>query len=361
MKKSLIALAVLAASGAAMAQSSVTLFGVVDNGVGYLKNSGSKNAFDTAGQSNNGMTSNGNVNSRLGFRGVEDLGGGLKAGFWLEAQLQPDAGTAGAAGGGFDFSRRSTLSLMGNFGEVRLGRDLTAGYANAIKYDLFGQVGMGRFMGWENTPVGQTASADFNGIRSSNMVSYFTPNFGGFTAAVNYGFGESAANNKTSRYIGGYAAYDNGPLSVSVGMDKNNGSLTAVNTDRTQVSLGASYDLGMVKLSGLAQQVKYENVASSNTTDKFNNYALGVSAPVGPGTVKAQYAFYDTKDTKADAQQLSVGYVYDLSKRTAVYGTVAFMKNKTGSARGLGASGLALTAATGENQTGFQAGIRHAF
>ena len=362
MKKSLIALAVLAASGAAMAQSSVTLFGVVDNGVGYLKNSGSATLLNpNAGQSNNGMTSNGNVNSRLGFRGVEDLGGGLKAGFWLEGQLIGDEGAGNGAGGSFNFKRRSTLSLMGNFGEVRMGRDLTAGYVKTSTYDVFGQVGMGRFMGWENTPAG--ASADFNGIRSSNMVSYFTPNFGGFTAAVNYGFGESAVSNKTSRYIGGYAAYDNGPLSVSVGMDKNNGSLAlaAVNTDRTQVSLGASYDLGMVKLSGLAQQVKFEQVAFPNATTKFNNYALGVSAPVGPGTVKAQYAFYDTKDTKADAQQLSVGYVYDLSKRTAVYGTVAFMKNKTGSVRGLGASGLALTAATGENQTGFQAGIRHAF
>lgn len=358
MKKSLIALAVLAASGAAMAQSSVTLFGVVDTGIGYVKNSGSATlANPLAGEKNYGMSTNGNVNSRLGFRGVEDLGGGLKAGFWLEGQIFPDDGNAA----GFNFQRRSTLSLMGNFGEVRLGRELTAGYVKTSSYDVFGQVGMGQFMGWGNMPVAATASSDFNGVRANNMVSYYTPNFGGFTAAVNYAFGEKTSSNKAGRYVGGYAAYDNGPISVAVAMDKNNGSLTSIENDRTQISLGASYDLGMVKLSGLAQQVKYEDVAFSNTTAKFNNYLLGLTAPVGPGTVKLQYAAYDLKDSKDDAQQLSLGYQYDLSKRTAVYGTAAFMKNKNNSARALGGSGLALAAATGKNQAGFQVGIRHAF
>lgn len=369
MKKSLLALAVLAASGAAMAQSSVTLFGVVDTGIGYVKNSGSATLLNpNAGQKNYGMATNGNVNSRLGFRGVEDLGGGLKAGFWLEGQLFPDDGNAA----GFNFQRRSTISLMGGFGEVRMGRELTAGYVKTSTYDVFGQVGMGQFLGWGNMPAANAASADFNGVRANNMVSYYTPNFGGFTAAVNYGFGERAASNKSGRYIGGYAAYDNGPLSVTVAMDKNNGTFTTpsgvvgvpafvIDHDRTQLSLGASYDLGMVKLSGLAQQVKYEDVAFSNTTAKFNNYLLGVTAPVGPGTVKLQYAAYDLKDSKDDAQQLSLGYQYDLSKRTAVYGTVAFLKNKNNSARGLGGSGLALGTATGENQTGFQVGVRHAF
>ena len=88
---------------------------------------------------------------------------------------------------------------------------------------------------------------------------------------------------------------------------------------------------------------------------------LGVSAPVGPGAIKAQYAHYDQKNSKDDAHQFSVGYVYDMSKRTAVYGTVAFLKNKEQSVRGLGGTGLELGAARGENQTGFQVGVRHAF
>ena len=359
MKKSLIALAVLAASGAAMAQSSVTLFGIVDTGVGYVKNSGTKAAGTTAGQNKYGISTNGNVNSRLGFRGVEDLGGGLKAGFWLESQLSPDDGNAS----GFSFSRRSTISLMGGFGEVRMGRELTAGYVKTSTYDVFGQVGMGMFRGWNLGTV--AADNDFNGFRASNMLSYYTPNFGGFTAAVNYGFGESAVGgSKTGRYVGGYAAYDNGPLSVSFAMDKNNGAaavLSSVDADRTQLSLGGSYDLGMAKITGLVQRVEIENNLVANNETKFNNWMLGVSAPVGPGTIKAQYASYDHKGDKNDAHQLSVGYVYDMSKRTAVYGTAAFMKNKNGAQVALGGSGLALDAAAGKSQTGFQVGVRHAF
>ena len=348
MKKSLIALAVLAASGAAMAQSSVTLFGIVDTGFGYVKNSG--------GEKNVGLTTSGNATSRLGFRGVEDLGGGMKAGFWLEGQLDGDVGNAA----GLNFQRRSTISLMGNFGEVRMGRELTAGYVKTSSYDMFGQVGMGQFLGWSPNVTGTVG--DLNGIRANNMLSYYTPNFGGFTAAVNYGFGEVAGSNKTNRYVGGYAAYDNGPLSVTLAVDKNNGSATglSLNTDRSQWSLGGSYDLGMVKISALGQRVKLDDNMSL-AERKYTNWMLGVSAPVGPGTVKAQYASYDLKDSGNDAHQLSLGYVYDMSKRTAVYGTVSFLKNKDNAAVKLGGNGLALAADMGRNQSGFQVGVRHAF
>ncbi|MDE5144470.1 porin, partial [Paenibacillus larvae] len=138
MKKSLIALAVLAASGAAMAQSSVTMFGIVDTGVTYV------NHANAAGDSVYGLTSSGSATSRLGFRGTEDLGGGLKAGFWLEGEIFGDNGNAN----GFNFQRRSTISLMGNFGEVRMGRELTPSYSKVSGYDLFGQAGIGQFNGW---------------------------------------------------------------------------------------------------------------------------------------------------------------------------------------------------------------------
>ena len=352
MKKSLIALAVLAASGAAMAQSSVTLFGIADVGVGYVKNSG--------GDSNYGLTNGGLATSRLGFRGVEDLGGGLKAGFWLEGGLTLDDGTAS----GFNFKRRSTISLMGNFGEVRLGRDLTAGYKTVLNYDLFGQVGMGSFLGTSNNLYGTTDDAD--GQRASNLIAYHSNDIAGFKGGLQYGFGENAGSNKINRYLGAYLGFDNGPLSVTIAGDRNNfaGSLPVVvgvtNTDRTQLSLGASYDLGMLKLSGLVQRVEFEPVGSA-ADRKYDNWMLGASAPVGPGTIKAQYASYDQKGSSDDAQQLSVGYQYDLSKRTAVYTTVSYLKNKNASAVALGGSGLALNPVSGSNQTGFQVGVRHAF
>ena len=346
MKKSLIALAVLAASGAAMAQSSVTLFGIADVGVGYVKNSG--------GDSNYGLTNGGLATSRLGFRGVEDLGGGLKAGFWLEGGLTLDDGTAS----GFNFKRRSTISLMGNFGEVRLGREQVAGYVKTSSYDMFGQVGMGQFLGWSQSL--SDFAGDINGVRSSNMISYYTPNFGGFTAAANYGFGESQVSNSADRYMGAYVAYDNGPLSVAFAFDKKNLTALGLDLDRKQWSLGGSYDLGMLKASALFQEIKLEE-ASILDSGKIRNWAIGLSAPVGPGTVKGQYASYKLRHTDEKAHQLSLGYVYDMSKRTAVYGTVAFLKNKGMADVALGGNGLALAADMGRNQSGFQVGIRHAF
>ena len=139
MKKSLIALAVLAASGAAMAQSSVTLYGVLDTGLTYSK--GEESVY--------GMTHvGGNVNSRLGFRGVEDLGNGLKATFNLESGFSADDGTNYMGQDGLAFTRTSTVGLAGNFGEVRLGRMLTSSYLAVSRYDAFGDTGIGaRWLG----------------------------------------------------------------------------------------------------------------------------------------------------------------------------------------------------------------------
>ncbi len=335
MKKSLIALAVLAASGTAMAQSSVTMFGIVDVGVTHV----------SATQSATGLSQSGNSSSRLGFRGVEDLGGGLKAGFWLEGAVKPDDGTGaggGNAGPGFAFMRRSTVSMMGNFGEVRLGRELTAGYVRTSSYDPFGQVGLAAVQGLATARV-------------SNGISYHTPgNLGGFGAMAHYGFGEQTSNS-LGRYVGLNAGYNNGPLSVGFAVDKLNGATVAA-PDRKTWSLGASYDLGMVKPAFL-----YSNNKLGAAKD--NQLMLAVTAPVGPGSLLASYTRYDVKNSSNDSQALAVGYVYSLSKRTAVYGTLAHMKNKNGATKNLNATGDigTVTVAPGEGVTGYQVGIRHAF
>ena len=343
MKKSLIALAVLAASGAAMAQSSVTLFGIVDTAFGYVDNA------NAAGDSVYGLSTSGNATSRLGFRGVEDLGGGLKAGFWLEGEIFGDDGNAA----GFNFKRRSTVSLAGGFGEVRLGRDLTPGYTKFISYDVFGQTGIGQFMGWSNW---YGTSGDANGIRSSNMISYYTPNFSGFTAGLGYGFDEQTSG-KAGRYVGGYVAYENGPLGVAVSYDQRN---LAADVDRNALTVAGSYDLNVVKLNAIVQQTKDDVPGASDR--KVNAYALGASAPVGAGEVKLQYALYDQKAIDSKAHQISLGYVHNLSKRTALYGTVAYLKNKDASNLALPTKGLTVDGpGAGENQTGVQLGIRHSF
>ena len=364
MKKSLIALAVLAASGAAMAQSSVTLFGIVDTNVSYLD--GVSNAAGTNTESKYGIGTSGNATSRLGFRGVEDLGGGLKAGFHLEGEIFGDDGNAS----GFNFKRRSTVSLAGGFGEVRLGRDQVPSYTKFISYDVFGQVGIGQFMGWSdwngNNQTTANNNNDANGIRSSNMISYYTPNFSGFTAGLGYGFDEKAdtTNSKKGRYVGGYVAYDNGPLSVALSYDESSAlvltSPAATGADRNRLTLGGSYDLNVVKLNAILQQTKDDVPGGSER--KVNAYMLGASAPVGAGEVKLQYALYDQKAIDSKAHQISLGYVHNLSKRTAVYGTVAYMDNKDASKLNLSAKGLGtIDARAGDSQTGYQVGIRHAF
>lgn len=310
MKKSLVALAVLAASGAAMAQSSVTLFGIVDAGVTYAKTSG--------GESNYGLTNSGNATSRLGFRGVEDLGGGLKAGFWLEGAIQNDSGTAsggGAAGPGFEFKRRSTVSLMGNFGEVRLGRELTAAYNTVSGYDVFGQVGIG-----QNFSFGNGTYGFGDPVRVGNMVSYYTPNMSGFTAGVNYGFGETAGDSSAKRYIGVSAGYNNGPLSAGIAYDQQNDP-TASFEKAQGLGLGAAYNFGAFKLSGLIRQVQSTPVGGGSKA-KFQSAGLGATAAVGAaGEARLAYNYYDNKEIEGKAHQLSLGYVHNLSKRTALYGT----------------------------------------
>ena len=362
MKKSLIALAVLAASGAAMAQSSVTLFGIVDANVGYVNHAGAGNG------SAYGLGNSGNATSRLGLRGTEDLGGGLKANFWLEGALLNDSGNSS----GFDFKRQSTVGLSGGFGEVRLGREQTPTFRAINKYDVFGAAGVGRFMGfqaWENG-----AQADGNAVRANNMVTYVSPNFGGFNGSVAYSFDEKnssiAGAPKAGRYAGGMVGYDNGPLSVTAAygtLKSFTGSgITAVGADRDTYSVGASYDFRVAKLTAMASQTRYKpNVGSDS---KFNSYLIGASAPVGGvGELKAQYALYDQKGFNTKAHQFSVGYVHNLSKRTALYSNVAYLKNNKHSTLGLDAAGAYSGANSigavraGEDQVGVQVGIRHAF
>lgn len=346
MKKSLIALAAVAASGAAFAQSSVTLFGVVDANVTHVR-----------GEDNwSGLSNSGNSTSRLGFRGVEDLGNGLKAQFWLEGAIQNDDGTAaggGAEGPGFEFKRRSTVSLMGNFGEVRLGRSTTAAYDATSRYDVFGTVGVGQ-------------SRQFGDVvRASNMVSYYSNDFSGFKFGVNYGFGEQAGDTSGKSYVGAGLTYDNGPLSLGLGYDRLNDREIDIpaddtNTDMTRWSLGGSYNFGVAKLAAAYTNVSNKIVGGGGKV-KDQDYYVGLSAPVGAaGEAKVAYNRYETKfdGDKAKADQFSLGYVHNLSKRTAVYGTYAYIKNKDGMDIELGGdAGLK----DNGKQHAVQVGIRHNF
>jgi predicted porin len=349
MKKVLLTAGLMGLAGMASAQSKVELFGVVDVAVARVSGTGvSKTGLSTGGA---------NI-SRLGFRGTEDLGGGLKAGFWLEAGLDVDTGTGKATGGGLSFNRRSTVSLMGNFGEIRLGRDDSASFLNTLIFDPFLTNGVGGTMGF--TMLGIPGAANATGgapIQIGNAISYFLPeNLGGFYGQVQVALGEQpsgAPNHKQGDYRGVRLGYRQGPLHAAVATAKLYGD-TSVN-DLTASNVGLSYDLGMVKPMLLWASEKRGSL-------KVSMLQLGATTPVGNGELRASYGHYNTADSNADWNKISLGYGYNFSKRTQVYGTYGYVKNKDGANRSIGVQGLSATGTSyGGSSSGIEVGIRHFF
>ena len=362
MKKSLIALAVLAASGAAMAQSSVTLFGVVD--ATYAYGSGK---IGGGSVSKSQLTNSGYNSSRLGFRGVEDLGGGLSASFWLEAGINNDNGTGGsnntnnqasgalANGGGLMFNRRSTVSLNGGFGEVRLGRDYTPQFWNLTVFDPFGTNGVGTTQTLNSSLGGPTT------VRASNAIGYFLPgNLGGFYGQAQYYLGEnnsrlntgvSNVNKKDGNGLALRAGYANGPINVALAISETkfaSGNIQAFN-------LGGQYDLGVAKI------MAHYNSDDIKNGNEGKGFLIGGLIPVGAGEVRLAYSTYKIDTVGADprSNKIALGYVHNLSKRTAVYATYAHVTNKNGAAQALNLSGATTDANAKSN--GYDFGIRHSF
>jgi predicted porin len=349
MKKSLLALAVLGAfAGVASAQSSVTLFGIVDVNVRDIKNGDVK----IKSEGTDGINS-----SRLGFRGVEDLGGGLKAGFWLEGALTPDDGTAG----GLTFRRRSTVSLLGNFGEVRLGRDYTPSFWNLTVFDPFGTNGVGSFLnvfssGGVTTPLLSGAGTL---VRANNTVGYFLPSgIGGVYGQAQVAAGEGTPGNK---YAGGRIGYAAGPIDVAVAY----GQTQLVGDGKYKLwDIGGSWDFGVAKVSAQFAKQKTDTVAGVVVDGGAKVYQLGVVVPMGQGEIHAAYDRTTGEDLfdGVKARQFALGYVYNLSKRTAVYGTYADLKNE-GGASFVVATPPNVTLLSGANikSRGLEVGLRHSF
>ncbi len=309
MKKSLIALAVLAASGAAMAQSSVTLYGVADAGVGKIKygsggatpgnDASNKVEFQSGSLMNNG-------NSRIGVRGVEDLGGGLKAGFNFESGLDLDDGAALGSGGGF-WGRAANLWLGGGWGTLKLGRTLNPSFYGMAAWELTGAANysvVANTFGFAGNPT----------PRHNSQFSYATPNMGGFSAELGYIF--KPDNGGNARWDVN-AIYANGPIGVGLAAHKQkNGKLG--------YGVGAKYTFGNFALA-----------ASYNDKEKLRRgFSLGGSANFGAFTLTADV----TRDTRNQmGKKYTNGLVeakYALSKRTFVYG--AFLRLDSTNNYGLG-------------------------
>lgn len=348
-------------TGAACAQSNVTVFGGLDLAVAH----GSGSISNQTQLAPNYLGA-----SRLAFKGFEDLGGGLKAGFWIEAGFNADTGTGqntntnnqstgAAGGGGLTWNRRSHVSLGGDWGEIRLGRDFTPQYMGLAVFDPFDVGGSGIIEVLNSSIVGPTA------VRASNSVSYLYGH--GFNAAaIGYGprgfegsgfqfhamyyMGENPSGTATSKDGTGYgvrAVYSTGKFTVSGAV----GGTSYAAGDVRRNNAGASYDFGVVNVMGMYEWDKRGTVSA-------RGWLAGALVPAGAGYIRAAYSRYGTDAAGSPtAKKWAVGYVYALSKRTALYTAAAHVSNEGTSSSALNGA----VTAPGQSSNGFDFGVRHNF
>ena len=352
----MFALAALAAiSSTSFAQSSVTLWGVADAGIAKQSQGGVSKTY---------LSSSGLSSSQLGFRGTEDLGGGMSASFWLESGLTIDNGTAS----GVAFQRRSTVDLAGGFGAIRLGRDYTPSFWNHTVYDPFGTLGSGA--GSNITLVAPAQANALTAARTNNGVSYlynFAANGAsavgqqGVTAQVTYALAENVSTAVANgKYVGARLGYNAGPLTLALATAKSNAATGTVEYKETNI--GGSYDLGVANV-----MAKFGTNDSNVAGTKFTWSSIGAKVPMGAGYIPV--SFNTVKQDNAagsKGNQFAIGYVHNLSKRTAVYTAYSKISNKNGASYGFlggngGFSSGALGTAANNGGTGFDLGVRHSF
>jgi general bacterial porin, GBP family len=366
MKKTLVAIAVLGTfSGIASAQSSVSIYGVVDAGI--------VNERGGVAGSVTKLTSGVASASRLGFRGTEDLGGGLSANFVLESAVKIDTGESDVASS--IFNRQAFLGLKNGLGAVTLGRQYTPLYLTVTTVaDPFGA-------GYAGSAKNLLPTAG-NNTRTSNTILYTSPNVSGFSGELAYSLGEQAGSNSAGRQFGAAFAYANGPLNVRLAYNNRNSDITAA-TGAAAVPavaaasrdigrntlLAANYNFGVAK-AFLAYGIDKgtNSAALPNTTNPFGgvkptastdsrDLLLGVAVPFGASTVLASYIRKDDKTSlNQDADQWALGYTYALSTRTSLYSSYAQIKNKNGAGYTVGNN-----TEVGTGDKAFNLGVRHSF
>ncbi|MDR5857795.1 porin [Caballeronia sp. LZ062] len=375
-----LSLALLGAAGAAQAQTSVTLYGVIDTGIAYVSHA------NVAGDHLFGMVNGTLSGPRWGLKGQEDLGGGLKALFQLESGFDP--GTGRLNQGGREFGRQAFVGLSGNqWGTVTLGRQ----YDPSV--DMVQGLTADNYWGAAFATPGDVDNYD-NSLRVSNAVKYVSPVFSGFQFEGIYGFSNLAGATGQGMTWGGAATYANGPFSIAASyLSVNNPSagrapLTTTNTGWNSPSsdslfnsvinggystahaidiargagqyvfgpftVGASYSFAQYKNDGnslFRQQEKF------NVGNGYVNFQLTPATLLGLG-----YTYtHGSGDTSATYHQASIGADYSLSKRTDVYAVGAY-QHASGTQRVNNADGVS-TSTTGATASisdfGFDSGRSH--
>lgn len=364
--------------------------------------------YSSEGTSKTGLGNSQLGSSKLGFMGTESLSGGINAIFKLEGGLANDTGNgkasnttnqaaSGGAGSltsvggtqGLVFQRYAYVGLNGSFGEVRLGRDYTNTFLHAVgSVDPFGTNGPADSSAMTLNLAARNGLATTSG--ASNMIGYASPSMSGAVVRLQAFYGENASSAANSNDGNGYSAqvgYTGGPLFVSMGQQKTQGTAKAAtsttanittgavtaatlaqNGDYTQSALSASYDFGMAK--AVFTNVREELVGTASTATNTSNL-IGVIVPVGAINYKASYIASAQNTGAAGAVDnkgtlFGLGLEYAMSKRTKLYSTYSSVTNEAGKAYSAGLAGgaagtsLAATAAT-PSSTGFAVGVFHAF
>lgn len=340
------------AATSVLAQSSVTLSGIADAAVRSVSNE-DKGSIKS-------MVSGSNSTSRLVVRGTEDLGGGLGASFWLEHGLAMDTG---AATGGF-WDRRATVSLSSKAGgELRLGRDFVPSYVGWSRFDPFSYVGVaGSNNAVSATPLGPIRSAFGSNanttVRASNAVQYFLPGgLGGLEGQLMAAAaeGSTAADNKS---LGGRIGWAGGPVSLSAAQTVTSNGATASGKFK-DTAIGGTFSMDMVRVHLAWRQFK-------QATAQQTNLMLSGVLTLGPQELKASLLKINmagrvgtTAIDANDGQQLGLGYVYNLSKRSALYATYSRISNDGAATFQVpgGPAGLV----GGKGSSGYELGMRHNF
>ena len=358
-KKSLIpAVVALGFAATASAQSTVQVYGVVDLTLGSYQYSGTQGSADNSRLTK--VDGNQMVTSYLGFKGVEDLGDGLKAGFVLESFMRPDTGASGRNDASVGktqadtfWSRAANVYLQGGFGKVTLGRQIALPYLQTVQFNPFG----GSF---GLAPAVRLTYGKWGNDRAdsgwSNAISYTSPNLSGFTATVLAETGEQADKSERPSYAMA-VNYTSGPLALAASW-QTVGSAEAPKLDLTKGQrqtfglINASYDAGVAKFFGEYGQIENHGYTGANGMHT-SLYQVGASVPVtAAGKVLASYGASKEKAAHGGTAKsvmhsiFTVAYDYNLSKRTDVYAAIMLDDEKQ--------SGY-------KNGESYVLGLRHAF
>jgi len=314
------AAAVLLASTSAHAQTNVTVYGIMDACVAVSTNNEGPTTQISSGCG---------YGSRLGFRGQENLGNGLKADFTLESGISLDTGALGQ--GGRLFGRKALVGLIGSYGQIHVGRDYSPTFYLVRPVDPW-KLGMGT----ASSMISTGARSDGLG-RNDNAIVYTSPTMRGFTVKGSYALGESATENSRGRDAKGMlVSYTDGKLLAGVGFSSNANAQDSGN-DKT-ATIGASYKFTSIEPAFLYQVGKWEGTRTTAAPALPNAFfsrdydSLMVGFTLQPGGQGgrwiASYKRYNDKTARDfDAQQVTVGYKYELSKRTELYTAYSRVKN----------------------------------